>query len=507
MLEKVDLKESVSREKYKMLAKGLRERLAALQQPIKQQNLPVIVLFEGWGGAGKGGLVSELILNFDPRGFKVYSILPPTPEERREPFLWRYWQKLPKKGQMAVLDRSWYTDVSTARLEESLGQGEITRRLNDINRFEKLLTDGGYLVIKFFVHITRKTQKERFEALGKDKNTEWRVTELDWKRNRQYDKYCQAFDEMLGYTDTTNAPWNLISGMDRKSAALEVFQVVGDRVEAALQKQKEAEPVPEAREIRPGAYRFLPMPKLADIQLDKKLDNDEYEKRLKEQQDLLRELHGKLYRKKVPVIIACEGWDAAGKGGDIRRMAKALDPRGYEVVPIAAPTPEEAARHYLWRFWKSLPRDGHVAIFDRTWYGRVLVERVEGFCTEEEWRRAYREINEFEHQLADWGAVILKFWLQIDQDEQLRRFNDRQDTPSKQWKITEEDWRNRAKWPEYEKCINDMLKYTSTDFAPWHVIESQDKKYGRIQTLELITGAIQERFGQGGGKSTKEVLL
>lgn len=492
MLEEIDLKRTLSREKYKMISKNLREQLSALQQPIKKQKLPVIILFEGWGASGKGGLISDLILNFDPRGFQVYSILPPTPEERREPVLWRYWQKIPKQGQIAVFDRSWYLDVSTERIERGLGQQEVTRRLNDINRFEKLLTDAGYLILKFFVHISRKTQKERFEKLEEDKNTAWRVTEQDWKRNRQYDKYCRVFDEMLGYTDTTNAPWTPISGTNHRAAALDVFQTVLDRVTAALTPREAAKASDTA--VHPGTFHFVPQPKLAEIPLDRTLKSEVYEKRLKEDQRELAELHEKLYRKRVPLIIAYEGWDAAGKGGNIRRVAKALDPRGYDVIPIAAPSPEEAARHYLWRFWKNIPRDGHIAVFDRTWYGRVLVERVEGFCKPEEWRRAYREINEFECQLRDWGAIILKFWLQIDKDEQLRRFNDRQDTPSKQWKITDEDWRNRSKWDEYEVCVNDMMKYTSTDFAPWHIIESQDKKFGRIQTLELIIDAIQTHF-------------
>lgn len=271
-----------------------------------------------------------------------------------------------------------------------------------------------------------------------------------------------------------------------------MFQTVLDRVTAALTPREAAKASDTA--VHPGTFHFVPQPKLAEIPLDRTLKSEVYEKRLKEDQRELAELHEKLYRKRVPLIIAYEGWDAAGKGGNIRRVAKALDPRGYDVIPIAAPSPEEAARHYLWRFWKNIPRDGHIAVFDRTWYGRVLVERVEGFCKPEEWRRAYREINEFECQLRDWGAIILKFWLQIDKDEQLRRFNDRQDTPSKQWKITDEDWRNRSKWDEYEVCVNDMMKYTSTDFAPWHIIESQDKKFGRIQTLELIIDAIQTHF-------------
>lgn len=492
LLEKVDLKKSVPQEEYKTLAKELRARLSALQQPVRNKKLPVIVLFEGWGASGKGGLISDLILNFDPRGCKVHSVVAPTELERREPVLWRYWRMIPRAGEIAVLDRSWYMDVSTARLEEDVSGDELTRRLDGINTFERELTDAGYLILKFFVHIGKKAQKERFEKLAKDKNTQWRVTELDWKRNRQYDKYREAFDEMLGYTDTTNAPWHLLSGTDRRAAALDVFRTVAGRIGEAL-AQAPAGEVPAEEPVNPGPYHFLPMPGLADVPLDRTLEKEEYEKRLREEQKQLSELHSELYLKKVPVVLVYEGWDAAGKGGNIRHVAKALDPRGYEVVPIAAPAPDEAARHYLWRFWKNLPRDGHIAIFDRSWYGRVLVERVEGFCTEGEWKRAYREINEFEHELAAWGAVVLKFWLQIDRDEQLRRFQARQTTPEKQWKITDEDWRNRSKWDQYEVCVNDMLKYTSTDFAPWFVIESQDKKFGRIRTLELINDAVRSR--------------
>lgn len=248
----------------------------------------------------------------------------------------------------------------------------------------------------------------------------------------------------------------------------------------------------------------MPMPKLSEVALNRTLDENEYRRRLKERQNQLRELHSELYLKKIPVILAFEGWDAAGKGGTIRRVAKALDPRGYQVIPIAAPTPDEAARHYLWRFWKHLPRDGHVAVFDRTWYGRVLVERVEGFCTESDWRRAYREINEFERELSDWGAVVLKFWLQIDKDEQLLRFQARQNDPEKSWKITDEDWRNRSKWEQYEVCVNDMLRYTSTRFAPWHIIESQNKMFGRVQTLDLIVSAIREKCGEKRPHGKKE---
>ena len=241
-------------------------------------------------------------------------------------------------------------------------------------------------------------------------------------------------------------------------------------------------------------FTLVEMPKLQDIDLNRTLSEETYKEQLKKQQAKLSVLHNKIYKKRIPVIVAYEGWDAAGKGGNIRRVAAALDPRGYEAIPIAAPTKDELAHHYLWRFWTRLPKTGHIAIFDRTWYGRVMVERLEGFCTSEEWHRAYQEINEFEKELYDWGAVIVKFWLHIDQDEQLRRFTERQNTPEKQWKITEEDWRNREKWPQYEVAVNDMLRYTSTDFAPWNIIESNDKKFARIKALRTLIHAIELRL-------------
>lgn len=498
MLEIVDLEQTVSKEAFKQRSKELKPALAALSQPIKQQKLPVIILFEGWGAAGKGSMISNLIVNFDPRGYQVHSIIGRSDEEKREPVMWRHWLKIPEQGIMSVLDRSWYQDVSVSRLERGLDDKGALRRMDDINIFERQLTDNGYLIIKFFLHITQKEQKERFEKLSGSKSTAWRVTDNDWKRNRQYDKFYSAFDEMLEYTDTAYAPWHVVSGMDKNAATLEVYSTVLNSISRALKEKadKEKAGACEPEIIVPGDYNYLPMPKLADVPLDQTITEEKYEKQLKKLQTKLSEQHGKLYSKKIPVILAFEGWDAAGKGGTIRRVSEALDSRGCEVIPVASPSREELARHYLWRFWRKLPKDGHVAIYDRTWYGRVMVERIEGFCATEDWQRAYREINEFEHQLTDWGAIVIKFWLQIDKDEQLKRFTARQNTPSKQWKITAEDWRNRDKWDLYEPAVNDMLQNTSTAEAPWHIITSQNKKYARIQTLKIIIDAIEKRLDE-----------
>lgn len=221
------------------------------------------------------------------------------------------------------------------------------------------------------------------------------------------------------------------------------------------------------------------------------LDKETYRTRLAELQVRLRELEFAIYHERVPVMIMYEGWDAAGKGGNIKRVVERLDPRGYTVVSVAAPRGDEKTHQYLWRFWQHIPKAGHVAIFDRSWYGRVLVERIEGFCTTDDWKRAYQEINEFESQIVSFGGVIVKFWIHITQEEQLRRFEERKDDPFKNWKLTDEDWRNRDKWNPYMEAVEEMLMRTSTHYAPWTIIEGNDKYYARIKALSTITEAIQ----------------
>lgn len=499
MLEKADLKAKLSKEEYRELIEPLKEKLTGLDSPMKDVNLPVIILFEGWEASGKGNIISKLILNFDPRWFKLWDTLPPTAEELREPVMWRHWKTIPEAGRMSVLDRSWYQEVSNLRIENGIDELTNIRHMNEINNFERGLVDNGYLIIKIFLHISKKEMRRRMEELKAHKSTRWRVTEADERCLKEYDRYYDAYETMLETTNTPQAPWHVIPSMDRRQCCYEVFKVVSESIETAITRKREQDEASARKSavIMPGQYNFVKMPLLADISLEGKVLTDEvYRKELEKEQDRLSDLHNKLYQAKLPVIIAYEGWDAAGKGGNIKRVVAALDPRGYEVMPIASPTSEEKNRHFLWRFWTRLPKDGHIAIFDRTWYGRVMVERIEGFCSAADWQRAYGEINDFERQLYDWGAVILKFWIHIDQDEQLRRFTDRQNTPSKLWKITDEDWRNREKWPQYEEAVNDMFRYTSTDFAPWHVIEGNDKKFARVKTLRIINDAIEARLAE-----------
>ena len=467
--------------------KAAREALNACQMKIKEAGLPVMVIFEGWGAAGKGSVLGRVIKSIDPRFFKVQTYAAPTAEEKRYPFLYRYIRDIPEKGKFTFYDTYWMEEITDARLDGSMSDAEYEERIDSINRTERTLVDNGYLVMKFFFQIGKKEQKRRLDELLDNKDTKWRVDKSDLYENKHYDESIKVYDKYLKDTNSPTAPWYIIDAKDKKFAELQVLEFLNSGIDTALKNKDLAVPILQ------NTYKLKKTPKLKDIELKgKTLTDEEYDKRLDELQDELRQLHYKLYRKKIPVIIAYEGWDAAGNGGNIKRITGALDPRGFEVLPIASPEPHEKARHFLWRFWTRLPKTGHIAIFDRTWYGRVMVERIEGFCSENDWQRAYNEINEFEKELTDWGAVVIKFWVQIDKRTQLKRFKERQATPEKQWKITDEDWRNREKWNQYESAIDEMIQKTSTEFAPWYILESVDKKYARIKALEIVIDQIKK---------------
>jgi len=464
--------------------KALRERLLGLQQPLRDRGLPVIVLVEGWAAAGKGSLINELIREIDPRFFGVVSpVLPPETEDRY-PFLYRYAREIPENGKIMFYDSGWMEGAVRRYLRREITEKEFRAYVRSVTEFERQLRDGGYLVIKLFLHIDKGEQRDRIRALKENYETEWRVTEEDIWQHREYKLFLEAYDSFMEMTDKP-VSWHILDGSRKKPAALQALRLLVEAIEEGLEKGRcVGEPFEEK-------FPLIPMPDLSDVDLSPKMEDAEYKEELKRLQNRLSELHNIIYRRRIPVILCYEGWDAAGKGGNIRRVATPLDPRGVDVIPISSPEPHELNRQYLWRFWTRLPRTGHICIFDRTWYGRVMVERLEGYCTEKDWKRAYNEINEFERQLTDWGAVVLKFWIQIDQETQLERFTDRQNTPEKQWKLTEEDWRNREKWPQYEEAVNEMLKKTSTENAPWYIIESNDKKYARIKALRIIVDALE----------------
>lgn len=510
MLEKVDLTKKLSKEEYKAKMPMLETKLSCLQRQCREMKIPVIIVFEGYGAAGKGLQIGKLIHGMDPRGFEVYTVKKETEEEAMHPFFWRFWTKTPAKGRIAIFDGSWYRKVLIDRFEKRAKERELPEAYYSICSFEKQLTDDGNVVIKFLLDIDKKEQKRRLEKLKGNKETAWRVSQGDLERNARYREYQMMMEEMLQKTDTDYAPWTIIEATDKRFATVKIYTTVIrilteqiENVKKEKAKLRATEVLDEIEEQKKETdmhqkekqqIRELQESILAKADLTLSLTKEEYKKKLKKLQKKLEILHGELYRRRIPVVLGFEGWDAAGKGGAIKRLTEKLDARGYVVTPIASPNDIEKAHHYLWRFWKAMPKDGHIAIFDRTWYGRVMVERIEGFCTKEEWQRAYKEINDMEKDLADAGAIVLKFWMHIDKEEQKKRFTARQETPQKQWKITEEDWRNRKKWDQYEEAVNEMLLRTSTEYAPWVVVEGNNKYYARIKVLQTVAEAIEKRI-------------
>ncbi len=499
MLDTLDLKLSLNKTEYKAKIEDLMRELCSLQKACWQQKLPVIVVLEGWAAAGKGSLVKKMVNYMDPRGFKVYPIFPPSPEEQKYPVLWRFWQKLPAKGSIAFFYHSWYTHILEDRLFERLSLEQVPVMVRDINAFERQLVDDGVAIAKFWIHLSRKELKKRLQKYSADELDAWRVRPEDWQQAKKYQQYGTLAEEMLSYTSTGAAPWTLVEGDCQRWARIKVLSQLVATISEALERRKihipETPSLPPQDKLLPTEPNFL-----ASTDLSLKLDREEYKEKLREAQVHLRKLQLKIHQAQIPVIVVFEGWDAAGKGGAIKRLTDILDPRSYQVNTFAKPTEEEYKHHYLWRFWRRIPQGGTFGIFDRSWYGRVLVERVEGFATEAQWHRAYQEINEFEAMLTSGGYVVVKFWLHIDPEEQEKRFKERAENIFKQYKLTEEDWRNREKWSFYDVAINQAIARTSTPAAPWTVVSSNNKYYARVQVIETVIATIQAQIKRTGFK-------
>ncbi|MBT7924105.1 MAG: polyphosphate:AMP phosphotransferase [Opitutae bacterium] len=473
----------------------LEQELALLQRRCRELGIPVLIVFEGWSAAGKGTMINRVIQPLDPRGFKVSCIAAPNRDEQLRPFLWRFWRRTPSAGRMAIFDRSWYRTLLDDYVGEELDEDSLNKAFDDIVAFENQLKDGGTVIFKFFLDISKDEQAERLEKLRKNPATSWRVSDDVLARHCKYGQYKKATKRLIEATDLPASPWKVVDAKHVTSANAcilrSLVKVLGKRVTVQEKCMLKQDP-PEKKDL--PVFSTAPSLKRADLSLS--LDRDEYRKLLDKRQKRIGELHDEIYRRRIPVVIVYEGWDAGGKGGNIRRLTEEMDPRGYEVIPIAAPNDVENAHHYLWRFWTEFPKAGHLTIFDRSWYGRVLVERVEGFCSEADWNRAYGEINEMEENFWNFGAVVIKFWLQIDKDEQMNRFKAREKDSAKQWKLNEEDWRNREKWDLYEEATEEMFLRTHTPYAPWTVIEGNCKRYARIKALDVVIAAIEARIAE-----------
>ena len=614
MLETVDFtQEAPEKEEYKAKRDELMQRLTALQQRARAEHVGLVVLFEGWNGAGKGSRISDLMYRLDARATTVHVTSDldmaavrgfagaPWGVQDFYPPMQQFWKALGERGTITFYDRGWYSssvermllteagddplledddcdDKKRKHGDERCGKGRKSRaaeaaafarderRARSIDRavesaaeFERQLVNDGYVLVKFFVHVREKMQRRRLERLYDDPATRWRVSEGKLASAADYPHAYRLYDRLLSRSDFSFAPWTLINGEEKRSANLRIAETLCEALERALDapEDEDAKAAAEAAaansdkalaEVSAGAgkasagdaaqtaagfapdgYPHTPDPAedeeavaaaeaIAKLQhsqaptasrfilvedpptLSKKydevvpMDEEEYKKRLKKEQKRLYRLELEMYRKRIPLIALFEGWDAAGKGGAIKRVAQALDARAYTIFPSPAPTRPELLHPHLWRYWTRLPKAGHVGIYDRSWYGRVLVERIEGFATPAEWGRAYDEINDFERELARWGAILLKFWIDVSPEEQLRRFREREDTPVKRWKITSEDWRNRAKRQQYRSAANDMMRLTSTPFAPWIIVPGDDKKSARIEVVSAVADALEARL-------------
>jgi polyphosphate:AMP phosphotransferase len=494
MFESAELGHKIDKATYDAEVPKLREALLEAQMELaKQAKFPVVILIGGVDGAGRGETVNQLNEWMDPRFLQTHGMGEPSDEELDRPMMWRFWRELPPKGRIGIFLGSWYTWPILNRVRGATKNAELDQSLERAKKLEKMLVDEGALVLKFWMHLSKEKQDKRLKALEKDAKTRWRVTKRDWEHYQQYDKFNTVNERVIRHTSTADAPWTIVEGYDARYRSLTVGKIILDAV-----KKRMKQPAKRVTEVTAPP----PMPSIDQLNvlkmldLKQKLEKKKYESELEKYQGKLAMLTRSPKFRKITVVAMFEGNDAAGKGGAVRRITGALDARQYNIIPIAAPTEEERAQPYLWRFWRHIPRRGRLTIFDRSWYGRVLVERVEKFCSEADWMRAYSEINDFESQLVRHDIVVVKFWLSISKEEQLRRFKEREKIAFKRFKITAEDWRNREKWDDYEHAVCDMVDRTSTEIAPWTLVEANDKNFARIKILktlcERIEGALKK---------------
>lgn len=487
MFESAERVHKIDKATFKAEEPKLREALLDAQfDLVERKSFAVLILLAGIDGAGKSEALARLDEWLDPRHLHTQAFDGPNGEERARPRLWRFWLNLPAKGTIGIFLGSWYRDALVQRVLGGGDEGQLERELAAISRFETMLAAEGVLIIKLWLHLSRSEQKKRLAQIERMPGGGRHIVE--YRLLRKHHRLAMAtIQKSVRLTSSGDAPWVVIPSADPEYRDL----MVGRTILAAIRKRLDTEASPKAA-AAPVIVAGLDRNSALDgLDLDRTLDRSTYKKDLALHQQRLGELTDRKAFRKIALVATFEGNDAAGKGGSIRRVTRAIDPRRFKVNSVAAPTDEEKAQPYLWRFWRRIPRKGDVAIFDRTWYGRVLVERIEGFCSEADWVRAYAEINDFEEQLVAEGIVLVKFWLAISKDEQLRRFQDREKTPYKRYKITDEDWRNREKWDAYALAVGDMIDRTSSEYAPWTLIESEDKAYGRVKILKTLSDRLE----------------
>lgn len=455
----------------------LAQRLGRLSRICNDLDIPILIIVDGWESSGRGFVIKDLCREFAAKNFDVDVFDKDESYDDKFPFIRKFWINVPQKGKIKIFDRSFYYKIFE---KKNLSDKKIQERIDSIKSIEKALFDDQTIILKFFLNIDKKEQKKRIEKLEDSFKEDFYMDGLDFDQQKNYKDYEKHFKKTLKATDFPYARWEIVDSNDKKSASKEVLGLAIDRISQGMER------VIRQREENENNKRDYVSSSniLQNIDLSKTISDDEYEEKKEKLQDEVAKIMYKYYQKGISQVLVFEGVDAAGKDGAIERLIKEVDPRLYKVHGISAPSKEELSRNYLWRFFTKLPEDGYVGIFSRSWYGRVMVERVEGFAKTNEWDRAYGEILDMEKQIYDHGSLVLKFFVTIDKDEQLKRFKDRQRNPDKQYKITDEDWRNREKWDQYIDAMNEMLERTNSNYAPWIIVEGNCKKYARIKVMK-----------------------
>ncbi|MGE3333062.1 MAG: polyphosphate:AMP phosphotransferase [Rhodospirillaceae bacterium] len=472
---------------FRKLKDDLRLDLIELQQKIRNKaQFPVIIVLAGVKGAGVIDTLNVINTWMDPRWVETHAFDAPSDEESERPPFWRYWRSLPAAGAMGLYLEGWYGELLGLDPKRPVGRGDD--RLRHIAAFEQTLADDGALILKFWLHLSERHHRKCQEDDGEDPIFGIRPADHAWRPQPPYSVYVKTAAHVIASTNTDRAPWHIVGGRDANQRRFEILDILRKSFAAHLKRMARAPKNGRAATARKAPAHDI----LAAIDLTRAMSDEDYERAFHEQQSRLYKAQQAARAANISTVLAFEGWDAAGKGGAIRRLAYGLSAYNYKIVPIAAPSDEERKHHYLWRFWRALDRAGHITIFDRSWYGRVLVERVDNLIPKAAWQRAYDEINTFEEELTAFGIVLLKFWLHIGRDEQLKRFKDRDKDPAKKWKLTADDFHNRKNWNAYVAAVNDMVKRTSTDAAPWHLVPATCKKFARITVMDTVATALEK---------------
>jgi AMP-polyphosphate phosphotransferase len=489
MFKNIRSNNKISREDYDKRLPKLRHELLDAQFSLQEAGIPLLIIIAGVEGAGKGEVVNRFNAWMDTRGIETHVFRKETEEMRKRPYYWRFWNVMPTDGSVGIFFGSWYNDLLQKFTNKKIKERQLDKELEQISFLEKMLTSDGMVIAKFWLHISKEEQYSRLKALESDELTSWRVTKEDWNHHKSFDRFTRAAELVIHATDEAQSPWHIIDATQNRFRDMTVMENLLEFIKNSTESKYHGS---VDADNRPQKKMSTDVAVLKESDLTKRLSSEKYSEEYEKLSLEIEYLAWQCYLKEISAVYVFEGWDAGGKGGAIRRLISSLDAKLYRVIQIAAPTDEEHAHHYLWRFWRHIPVDGKITIYDRSWYGRVLVERVEGFAKADEWQRAYSEINNFEEQLARHGTILKKFWLQISSEEQKNRFSEREEVDYKRYKLTDEDWRNREKRDAYELAVNDMIHKTDKWCAPWYIIQAEDKNYARIEVMKIVRDGMKE---------------